>query len=303
MAGNIAPDDAASLRRYRFTMLTLLSLLAAPAPAQQTTVERVVSGRTWRQISLTGAVDGGPPSTADYWLYLPPSQADDRVLIGLPGWKFEAMTWEQHADIAVLADRYHVGVALPEMNISIYESAFYPETVAGYRWCGPQCTVPGLRWVGEVLLPALEADYTVVGAFGLSTGGRGAVLAAQAYKGIDRACSISGTFDLFSLAEGGGEYRIHEVIYGPRAAHPERWRADDSLTRAAELEGVQTLLIHGAADAAVPPAQSQALRDAPGVTVSLIEGAGHDWALWSSQAPACFEFLSGGPAKPVPVAE
>lgn len=287
-------DDEAALRRYRSIMLTLLSAIALAQPAPQETTQ--VNGREWRKVDLTAGVDGGAPSTAAVWIYEPPNLRPEKpIVLGLPGWKFAAMTWEEHAGVAALAEQHGVAVALADMHITIYESAFYPETVAAYKWCGPECTVPGLRWVGEVILPWLTDSYTVAGAFGLSTGGRGAVLAAQAYQGIPRACSISGTFDLFSLTEGGGEYRIHEVVYGSRAAHPERWRADDSLARIDELKGTEVLLIHGAADGAVPPAQSQALAAAPGVTVSLVDGGGHDWALWKSQAPACFAFLA--PAK------
>jgi len=276
---------------------------AAEAPVTPTwtvtsETEAALGSRTWRTLTLEGALDEGALSASGtVWLYAPPELADAPILVGLPGWKFSSTTWEEHAAIGELADRHGFRLALIDMNVSIYESSFYPETAPGYRWCGPDCGIPGARWVGEVVAPYLRTQGHIAGLFGLSTGGRGAVLLPQLYPGLaDRACAMSGTYDLFDLPPGG-ELQIHQVIYGSREQHPDRWRRDDTLAQADRLEGLSALVIHGALDGVVSPSQSQRLVDTMrdrGLTAELIlePGGGHDWALWSKHLPTCFEFFA-----------
>jgi pimeloyl-ACP methyl ester carboxylesterase len=272
-----------------------------PEPVTWTVIresEETLKGRSWVKVTLGGSLEEGAlEGQGVVWLHTPPGLEQAPILLGLPGWKFSSTTWEEHADVGALAAEHGFRLALADMHISVYESAFYPETVADFRWCGPGCTLPGARWVGEVVAPWLRTQGAIAGLFGLSTGGRGAVLLAQRYPGIaPKACSMSGTFDLFALPPGG-EVQIHQVIYGPREQFPDRWRADDTVSQPETLAGLSALVIHGAADPAVPPAQSEALAaamEAQGAEVRLVlvPGAGHDWGLWAGQLPSCFAFFA-----------
>lgn len=272
----------------------------APTWAVVSETPQQLSGRAWHKVELSGALDGGAlTATGAVWLYTPEGREAAPILLGLPGWKFSSTTWEERAAVGALADRYGFRLALADMHVSVYESAFYPETNPGFRWCGPDCGVPGARWIGEVVGPWLKSTGEIGGIFGLSTGGRGAVLVPQLYPGLaSKACSMSGTFDLFALTPGSGEYQIHQVIYGDRDQHPERWERDDTLRQQAALGGLSARVIHGALDADVPPAQSRALAaamEARGLLVELVidEAAGHSWALWSKHLPSCFAFFAG----------
>jgi len=287
-------------------LLVLAPSAAAGASATWSVVEETpieVDGRTWAIRTLEGrwrrpdAPDHVQRS--DVWVYTPSTVKAPGVVVGLPGWKFAARTWEDKAAISAHADALGIAVALPEMHTTVYASAFFPETRADKKWCGPSCSVAGSPWMGEVVLPYLAASVgPVQGLFGLSTGGRGAVLLPQHYPGlgIPRVCSMSGTFDLFSLDPKTGEYRIHAVVYGERADHPGRWRADDSLVLVDRLRAVEVLLIHGSQDRDVPPQQSAVMAAAltrlnAAVGLVLVDDGGHDWTLWSAHLRQCLDFL------------
>jgi hypothetical protein len=243
-----------------------------------------------------------------------------RTVIGLPGWNFASRTWEDNAKISELAKEYNFTVVLPEMGKSVYESEFYPETKKANRWAGPD-EIPGARWVGEVVYKYIEDNHPPFsGIFGLSTGGRGAILVPQLYYKVwqlkpIRACSMSGTFDLLSLKPTTGEYRIHSAVYGERKQHLERWKVDDSMLRVEALKGVEILLIHGSKDPYVPVSQSAGFHAAmnkltpdkrsPKYIFDRVVGGGHDWRLWSHYVRDCFSFMSIGtqvvpPLKPLP---
>jgi hypothetical protein len=269
------------------------------------TTERI-GELTWTRINLAGHIPNGRDwldSTGEVLIFSPANSKS--TVIGLPGWNFKSRTWEDNAQISQLAMQYGVTVALPEMHKSIYETSFFPETNTAYRWSGSG-QIGGARWIGEVVLPFLQTTYSEVnGVFGLSTGGRGAILVPQLYKIWRplRACSMSGTFDLFSLKPTMGEYKIHSVIYGPRNKFPERWREGDSISRIAQLQGVQVLLIHGQNDRHVPASQSATLHAALqergwSSLFDSVEGGGHDWDLWSHYVKDCFSFMNTGKRLP-----
>ena len=262
-----------------------------------------VQGRRWIVTTVEGRLpaSGGEvrADRADVWVYIPSTVTWTGVVLGLPGWKFAARTWEDKARISDHAEALGVVVALADMNTTVYESAFYPESRADRRWCGVRCAIPGSEWVGRILAPYLVDTYgSILGMFGLSTGGRGAVLVSQHYPelAIGRVCSMSGTYDLDALQPGTGEYKIHANVYGERPVHPERWAADDSLKLVERLDSVELLLIHGTEDPYVPSSQSDVLFKAMssrGAQVRLVPvvGGGHDWKLWSGYLRSCLDFL------------
>ncbi|TNF24515.1 MAG: hypothetical protein EP329_24790 [Deltaproteobacteria bacterium] len=275
-------------------------LVASPPPEA---VDAAVDGWT-APLEVSGEVDGVAASTR-VLVYLPhgyAASAPERrwpLVLALHGWKHTPEQYRDEGGLAALADRHGVVVALPAMGTTVYETRYYPESRR--KWGA----VPGARFVAEEVLPAVQARFRVAedrahtAVIGYSTGGRGAVLLAEAYP--DRfafAGSLSGTFDLMRLAPKSGEYKIHAVVYGPRAKHRDRWERDNvvSPARLAGLRDTAVYAAHGADDTVVLPDQLDALRDALGAdaraTFALVPGHGHTWAFWRGQAAPLFAALA-----------
>ncbi|MBS1149743.1 MAG: Dipeptidyl aminopeptidase/acylaminoacyl-peptidase-like protein [Myxococcaceae bacterium] len=252
-------------------------------------------------IPVTGTIDGKTGS-GTMRVYLPAGCSSERrcpLVLALHGWGDSAEGWMAKGDLAAFADQYGLVIAVPSMGKTIYETRFYPESRG--KWT----TAPGARWVGEVILPYLRAHFPVwpdrahTAVFGYSTGGRGAVLLAEAYPQFAFAGSVSGTYDLLTLQPAEGEYQIHEAVYGSRAAFQPRWELDNVVApdRLAKLGDTRLFISHGAKDAVVKPDQLESLRRALKATAVQAElvtvpGAGHDWKFWTSQWPRLFELAA-----------
>ncbi|MFO0746931.1 MAG: alpha/beta hydrolase-fold protein [Myxococcota bacterium] len=271
-------------------------VLAAAPRATPTAV-----GHWTDAVTVSGVIDG-VEAKAKMLVYLPAGYDEHAatrypLVLALPGWNHSPELFRDKGGLAAEADRHQVVIAVPAMGKSIYETALYPETK------GTGLGAPGARWVGEVVLPYLRAHYAVrqdrahTAVIGYSTGGRGAVFLAERYPEFAFAGSLSGTFDLMTLAPSEGEYKIHKVVYGARKKFMPRWVADNIVTPAnlAALTTTRLFIGHGAADASVHPDQLESLRQAMqrsglhfDVTFALVPGAIHDWAYWTSQWDAVF---------------
>ncbi|PKN56428.1 MAG: hypothetical protein CVU56_16170 [Deltaproteobacteria bacterium HGW-Deltaproteobacteria-14] len=287
-----------------FSLLASGLVAASPGPGVPgSEVGEPRSGEGWSEpLAVSGTV-GGARATTRVLVYLPrgyAARAPGRrfpLVIALHGWNHAPELYRDKGDLGAFADRYGVVVAVPAMGKTVYETRFYPES--SKRWGA----VPGTPFVAEVLLPTLRARYAVAedrahtAVIGYSTGGRGAVLLAEAYPLFAFAGSLSGTFDLTRLDPGDGEYKIHALVYGPRRRFAERWERDNVVAaeRLAGLRGVAVFAAHGADDAVVHPDQLYALRDALGAgahaTFTVAAGQGHTWAFWNSQSEALFAAL------------
>jgi S-formylglutathione hydrolase FrmB len=290
---------------------------AKPPAAEPAKPARPADAGHWAApVKVTGKVDG-KTMTASMLMYLPrgyPATADPAakkvpLVIALHGWNHSPEMFRDKGQLARWADAYGVVLAVPTMGTTIYETALYPESTRTWG------AVPGTRWVGEVILPYVRAHYAVLAdrahtaVIGYSTGGRGAVLLAEAYPEFAFAGSSSGTFDLMRLLPKDGEYKIHAVVYGPRDKFKDRWELDNctSPARLAKLAGTQLFIAHSAKDKSVPPDQLDALRDAlqgnasvPAEFVMSPEG-GHTWDYWNSEWGAMFAAMAkalGLPALP-----
>jgi S-formylglutathione hydrolase FrmB len=244
-------------------------------------------------------------------VYLPAGYTPTRrwpLVIALHGWKHEAGRWRT-LGLGRLADRHGLVVVAPELGTTVYEAAFYEETTR--RW-GPS---PGACWVGEVVLPwarrALAVDPAPgrTAIIGYSTGGRGALVVAARYPEFAFAASLSGTYDLAALAEGSGEYLIHQQLFGPRRAFAARWREEEIRLDGPALAATRLWLAHGALDPVVPAAQQEALRarlraGGAAVTATLVPGAGHTDAFWAAElgplTAALARALAPAPSEPGP---
>ena len=252
-------------------------------------------------ITVTGTIDG-QTSSGTMRVYLPRGYSKSQqypLLIGLHGWNDSAENWKSKGDLAALADQYGFVVAVPNMGKTIYETHFYPESKT--RWAA----IPGSRWVAEVILPWLRSNYSVwpdrahTAVIGYSTGGRGAVLLAEAYPQFAFAGSLSGTYELMTLEPSEGEYKIHAAVYGDREQFQPRWALDNVVSpdRLEKLSGTRLFIAHGADDRVVNPNQLESLRKAmKGSPVEaelvVVPQAGHDWKFWSSQWPRAFELAA-----------
>lgn len=271
----------------------------APAPAEAPAEARAPMqppppGK-WDSAQKLSATLDGAKASGQVLVYLPSRYGEDPsrrypLVIALHGWNHTPAMLRDKSDLEQLADRYGLVLALPQMGKTVYETQFYPQSTR--KWAG----VPGTRWVGEVVLPELRKRYAVyadrahTAVVGYSTGGRGAVLLAEAYPEFAFAGSLSGTFDLMRLDPADGEYKIHAVIYGPRDKFKERWELDNCIApaRLAKLAGTRLYLGHGDKDKVVKPDQLTALADAlkahPELEAEVVSGPGaqHDWEYWNS---------------------
>jgi S-formylglutathione hydrolase FrmB len=282
-------------------------------------------GRWYGPISVPGAVDAhGVPVAdgaegdrkvihGDLWLYVPKGceleTLEGRPLVlALHGWDHSPKLFIEKSTLAEQADRFGFVVAIPDTGRTIFETSLYGERLK--KWG----KFAGAPWIRDVILPYLRTHHHVgleprkTAVIGYSTGGRGACLLAALYGGFGYVGSVSGTYDLMTLDEKIGEYRIHEVVYGKRSDPKKvgRWQKDNVTTDAnlEKLAALPLFLAHGKKDKAVPYAQmvdfAEALskarakvRDAGlglggDPVVKTIDGA-HDWAVWNATWGPMFE--------------
>jgi S-formylglutathione hydrolase FrmB len=281
------------------------------------------AGHWSARVQVTATIDGRR-MTGSMLVYFPRSYAAGRratpdpapapapgkhpLVIALHGWNHTPETVRDHSQLARWADAYNLVIAVPAMTTTVYETRLYPQTRRSWA------VVPGARWVGEAILPYLRANYAVsadrarTAVIGYSTGGRGAVLLAQAYPQFRFAGAVSGTFDLMRLHPGDGEYQIHAAVYGPRSSFKDRWERDNCIapSRLAQLTGTQLFIAHGRKDTVVSSDQLEALRDAlRGNTAIkadfvLSPDGEHTWAYWSSQSEPMFRALAAALDLPAP---
>jgi enterochelin esterase-like enzyme len=266
-----------------------------PAPAPPP----LAAGRWQEPQRLEGRCGGSTLGSGRVLVYLPRGYTPARrwpLVVALHGWNHEPTRW-QGLGLGRLADRHGLVVVAPEMGTSVYERAFYPETLQAW---GP---APGGCWVGEVVLPwarrtlAVDRGRARTAVLGYSGGGRGALVVAARYPEFAFAASLSGTYDLAALDEEAGEYLIHERVFGPRRAFAERWSAEEIPLAGPGLAATRLWLAHGVADPVVPVAQldrARALlrRTHPGLVTARVAGAGHTDAFWRSQLGPLVEALA-----------
>ena len=240
-------------------------------------------------------------SGVTYDLYVPPVKEADanqksyRLLLVLPGWKFDKSRWYKETSLKSYADRHSMILVLPQMNTSLYASSYFPETTLKWH------SVPGLEFLNTKFFPGLNAKYGLFQKgkqnflLGLSTGGRGVALLALSNPGLFVAgASFSGDFDQSVMPTD----KLMAAVYGPFERHSRRWREIDNPVSDAKKWSMPIYLSHGMADRIVPPAQSQRFYDAikkndsgPAVELNMVQGAAHDFRFWNQQLEPAFNFM------------
>lgn len=227
--------------------------------------------------------------------------APARTLIVLHGWRQNPSDWENNTPIAKYADKHNIVLVCPAMSTTLYESRYFPESMG--KWA----PIPGGQFISGVMVDFLKKRYSLAmgrertGIFGISTGGRGALLlAAQHPKLFGAAASLSGDFDSASLKND----RLLIAMYGQYVLFPDRWEEEVNITKMADrLKNTPVFLGHGTRDAVVPPPQTAMLADRLKQLKEKKGGydlecdtakslnAGHDWIYWGSLVPEIMKFF------------
>lgn len=235
-----------------------------------------------------------------YDLYLPPKltlNPDSKLpcLVILPGWDFPRISWVKNTNLVEYANRYGYILLLPEMDKTLYASAYYPETTLKWN------RIPGGAFIKTVFIPAMQKRHNLLlpgqhnTLLGLSTGGRGVALIALENPGLFVAgASLSGDFS----QENTPEDRLMTAVYGSFSQFRSRWVGrDNPQARAAEWR-MPFYLAHGMSDDIVPESQSRLFAEALQQQSSVLKveyhpvaGAGHDYPFWGSQLETVFKFI------------
>ncbi len=289
-------------RSALFFLLLFLSCIS-PAMGGGNRADDIAPGAWLRDVKVGYEADGvGYQATVQ--IYFPKGYAGSngaRTLIVLHGYRQTPADWETRTPIAEYADRYGLVLVCPAMTTTLYESKYYPESVN--RWA----SVPGGEFIADILVRFLRKNYGLAGdrertgIFGISTGGRGALmLAARHPRLFGAAAGLSGDYDASSMKND----RILTLVFGAYEEHRERWEDEANvLKRAAALKKTPVYLGHGGRDRVVPPSQTTLLADClktlaengGGYELTVEEaksaGAGHDWRYWGSLVPEVLEFF------------
>lgn len=238
-----------------------------------------------------------------YDLYIPPnygnSPESNRVLpciLVLPGWDYPRTQWVQDTPLVEYANQYGYALILPEMLVTVYESAYYPETEMKWN------QLPGGQFIKQRLIPTIQQRHNLLKQghhntlLGFSTGGRGvALIALENPELFVAGASLAGDFS----QENTPNDNLMTAVYGPFNQFPERWTdRDNPQGRAAEWI-MPLYLAHGTGDRVVPPEQSrlfyQALIGHHGENLAVeyqaIAGAGHDANFLTQELPNVFDFF------------
>jgi len=282
-----------------FMLILLIMGSAAPALDHTTNPGRIIDIRLVTKI-LPGTMDFSVDSSANagaakipVTIYTPPGKKIRGDILLLPGWKFSRHGWLNETEIKRLADKNGFRLVCPEMNVTIYESRYFPETTL--KWAD----TPGLKWIHEIFLPAMKSkglfqDGRGRFVLGLSTGGRGAVLVALDNPGMfNAAAALSGDFDQTEMPRDN----LMTAVYGSFQKFPERWRLDNPVQRAKDWK-IPLYLAHGTKDAVVPPSQTKLfytvlrnLHVALDIRLEMPESR-HDYLFWNSQLGKVMDFFN-----------
>ena len=223
-----------------------------------------------------------------------------RVLIALHGYGANLREWELGSTIEKLANDLNFVIVCPDMGNTVYESKFYPETTV--KWAG----IPGGKFVSENLINYLNNTFALAyerektGIFGLSTGGRGAMLLSALHTDIfGAAAGLSGDYDPLAMPRD----RLLTAVYGDIKQFEERWKTDDNIINLADkLINTPVYISHGDKDSVVPKEQSwifairlkQLQKKMGGFDITYFEKkySMHDWRYWGSMLPEVMDFFN-----------
>ena len=227
-------------------------------------------------------------------IYTPPGKTIRGNILLLPGWKHSRLRWLNETNIKEHADNNGFRLICPEMNITVYESKYFPETTL--KWAD----TPGLQWIHDFLIPAMRTKGIFLTSqnnfiLGLSTGARGAALVTLDNPSLfSAAAAFSGDFDQTKMPED----KLMTAVYGSFKQFPDRWLLIDNPVQMARKWNTPLYLAHGTKDEVVPISQSRLfyatlskLHLLLDITINMPEEA-HNYLFWGSQSKIAMQFFN-----------
>jgi len=263
---------------------------------------RIQPGK-WLKNVIVKTEYSGETSSAKIQIYFPKSYTKGkklRTIIALHQYANNEKDWETGASIESSANKYNMVIVCPDMDKSVYETLYYPETT--YKWN----VIPGGKFIGETLIKFLNDNFSLAlkkestGIAGVIAGAHGAILIACQYpEKFNAAAGISGYYDPTIMQNS----RMIEAVYGSYNKFQTRWENDDNPLKLAErLKGVYIYLYHGLKQDAYNPGQSRIMaiklkqlqKKSPEYNVVYKDNkyGAYGWLYWRGQIPDMMEFMN-----------
>lgn len=286
-------------------ILFLFFLSAAVAlPAADADYSSQIQPGKWLKNVIVKTEYMGETSSAKIQIYFPKSYTKGqklRTIITLHQYDNNERDWETGASIESYANKYNMVIVSPDMDRSVYESSFYPETT--HKWN----VIPGSKFLGETLIKFLNDNFSLAlkkqntGIVGVAAGAHGAILTPCHYPDkFGAAAGISGYYDRTIMQNS----RMIEAVYGSYKNFQTRWENDDNPVKLAEkLKDVHVYLYHGLKQDAYQPAQSQLMaiklkqlqKKSPGVyhiNYKDNKFGLYGWTSWRGQVSDMMDFMN-----------
>ncbi len=284
-----------------FILFTMMLILPVQSYAGMRYKGEITPGAWLKGLTIKYKA-GGEKYSSSLQIYFPADYKrgkSARTLIALHGYNGTMSDWERNTGIEALADKYKFVVVCPDMGKTLYELKFYPETKI--KWNG----IPGGIFIVKKLMKHIKKNFNLAasssktGIFGLSTGGRGALLLAAEYRSqFGAVAGLSGDYDPLLVKK---DWLITSV-YGEYDKFKKRWEKDASIIdRASKLKYMPVFLAHGDKDPVVPKWHSTGmairLKQVKGkyprnsVTYIIKKHRAHNWKFWGIIIRDVMEFF------------
>ncbi len=231
-------------------------------------------------------------------VYNPKSKKINGDVLVLPGWRFSRSRWHMETSILKNCDKMGFRAIFPDMKITVYESKYFSETKM--KWS----PTPGGEWIRTILIPEIQKKYGLLlkgnrnFTFGLSTGGRGAVMVILQNPGIFiGGATFSGDCNQVTMPED----RLMTAVYGPYDKFKKRWETVDNIELTIQkMKNFDSAIYigHGKMDDVSPFEQSESLyrtikkyHSGTMVKFNAPAEAKHDFKYWDSEIVPAFNFF------------
>lgn len=280
------------MKKYLFAIIAILTAcLISSCRMQQLHAQCTLAPGIVHTISLPDAVQN-PDRKIPVDIIISDSNCAKNILV-LPGWNFSRKRWIQETSLHNEALKRGYNLIMPEMAVTIYESAYFPQTTR--KWS----KTPGSEWMKNILIPEMQKrglllSHQFNAVMGLSTGGRGAILVALYNKGVFKAAaSLSGDFDQTRMPHD----KLMTAIYGPYQQYKERWQTLDNPYYMLPQWDIPLYLGHGTKDTVVPFSQTKTFYEALKIAKPTLNvvfhscACAHDFTYWDSEVVPILEFF------------
>ncbi len=290
------------MKRALIIFIILLSVSITGSAADVDYSSLALPGK-WLRNVIVKTEYMGETSSAKIQIYFPKSYTKGkqlRTIIALAQYATNEKDWETGAAIETQANKYNMVIVCPDMDKSVYETSFYPETKSKWN------VIPGGKFIGETLIKFLNDNFSLAlkkestGIAGVIAGAHGAILTACQYpEKFGAAAGISGYYDPTILQTSG----MIEAVYGSYSKFQTRWENDDNPIKLAErLKGVHVFLYHGLKQDAYNPGQSRLMaiklkqlqKKSPEYSVFYKDNkfGAYGWLYWRGQIPEMMDFMN-----------